>query len=283
MASERWITPDEKAAFEENGYHILRNALTPAEVESYREAMRNVFQVPADHPYAASLTASPLPGVSASADNPRSIWNGFNLPHFDDRFFDLIYHPKVALTMDALIGPDLNFYETCFVTKLPRFPGHFRDWHQDSAYFDPMTNDRNAAVIVYLDDMDETTGATQVVPGSHKLGTLPHVTPGEAVSSTHQEVENKRQYDAQGIAVNVKAGDALFFLCRLIHKAGGNQTDVPRTGLIYNYMRKDCLDLEKKNRSLANSIPVTRNGQLYQPGRQSAVSLSSTNNTNESE
>jgi phytanoyl-CoA hydroxylase len=267
MTSADTITPEEKAAFEENGFHVLRNALASEEVEDYRDAMRKVFLTPEDHPYAASLTGSPIPGIAPSPDNPRSRWNGFDLPVFDDRFFDLIYHPNIALTMDALIGPDLNFYETCFVTKLPHFPGHFRDWHQDSAYFDPMTNDRNAAVIVYLDDMDANSGATSVVPGSHKNGTLPHVTPREEVSSTHQEVENKCSYDAQGVTFDFKAGDALFFLCRVIHKAGGNRTDSPRTGLIYNYMRHDCMDLAKKNRSIANSIPVVRNGRLYLPGR----------------
>jgi ectoine hydroxylase-related dioxygenase (phytanoyl-CoA dioxygenase family) len=167
--------------------------------------------------------------------------------------------------MDALIGPDINFYETCFVTKFPRFPGHFRDWHQDSDYFDPQTNDRNAAVIVYLDDMDADSGATWVVPGSHKLGPLPHAIPAEDISSKHAEVVDKQQYDAQGVTFEFKAGDALFFLARVLHRAGGNKTNTSRTGLIYNYMRKDCLDLGNKNRSIANSIPVVRNGRLYVP------------------
>jgi ectoine hydroxylase-related dioxygenase (phytanoyl-CoA dioxygenase family) len=157
----------------------------------------------------------------------------------------------------------VNFYETCFVTKLPRFPGNYRDWHQDSAYFDPQSNDRNAAVIVYLHDMDEESGATGVIPGSHKLGPLPHVTPSEAVSSTHQEVADKRRYDSSAVYVRAKAGDALFFLARVLHKAGGNSTDQARTGIIYNYTRKDTLDLANKNRSMANGVPVTRNGRIY--------------------
>src|SRR5207245_7708947 len=98
-------------------------------------------------------------------------------------------------------------YESCFVTKFPRFPGHFRDWHQDSDYFDPQTNDRNAAVIVYLDDMDASSGATALVPGSHKLGPLPHTKPTEAVSSTHAAVADKRRYDSQGGTFDFKAGD----------------------------------------------------------------------------
>lgn len=265
LTSAQILTIEEKAAFEENGYHITRGALTAAEVETYREAMRSLWQTPESHPYAGRLRSAPVPPEQRPADNPRAIWNGFDLPLFDDRFYDLIFHPRIALTMDALIGPDINFYETCFVTKLPQFPGHFRDWHQDSAYFDPQSNDRNAAVIVYLDEMDSGSGATGVVPGSHKSGTLPHITPEESLSSKDLEIENKRDYDAKGVFAHFQPGDALFFLARVVHKAGGNATDRARTGMIYNYTRRDTLDLGEKNRSIANGIPVTRRGRLYVP------------------
>lgn len=265
MTDQAVVSGKEKADFEENGFHIKRAALTEAEVNLYRAAMGRLFQTQADHPYAASLTSCDIPVEQRDPNNPRALWNGFDLPLFDDLFYDLIFHPNIALTMDALIGPDINFYETCFVTKFPGFPGTFRDWHQDSNYFDPQTNDRNCAVIIYLDPMDAHSGATCLVPGSHKLGALPHITPGEDLSSTHTEVINKRQYDDRGITFDFAPGDALFFLARVIHKAGGNQTHLSRTGLIYNYLRRDCLDLGKKNRSIANSIPVVRNGRLYLP------------------
>ena len=261
------ITHSEKIAFEEKGFHVLRGALTPAEVENYREAMRCLYQTPETHPYAKRLRPCPDPAIQTTPDNPRALWNGFDLPLFDDRFYDLIFHPKIALTMDALIGPDLNFFETCFVTKLPRLPGTFRDWHQDSVYYDPQTDDRNCAVAVYLDEMEADSGATGVVPGSHKRGAIPHIAPTESLSSKDLEVENKRDYDAAGIFHHFHPGDALFFLARTVHKAGGNNTDTSRTALIYNYVGKNTLDLGEKNRSVANGIPVTRNGSLYAPNR----------------
>lgn len=259
------LTQAEKEAFEERGYHIVRGALTPEEVQHYRGAMQVLFQTPADHPYSAFLTPADIPDAERDPANPRALWNGFELPLFDDRFYDLIFHPRIALTMDALIGPDINFYETCFVCKPPRFPAHFRDWHQDSAYFDPQTNDRNCAVVIYLDAMDADTGATQLIPGSHKNGTLPHIIPEESVSSKHMEVAEKQRYAPLTSNFTFEPGDALFFLARVIHKAGGNNSTTSRTGIIYNYARKDTLDLGKKNRSLGNGIPVVRNGRIYVP------------------
>lgn len=261
------VTGEEKSAFEENGYHIVRGALTVAEVENLRDAMERLFQTPADHPYSASLTEANIPEGEREPLNPRALWNGFDLPLFDDRFYDIIFHPRIALTLDALIGPDINFYETCFVTKPPRFPATFRDWHQDSAYFDPQTNDRNCAVILYLDAMDAETGATRLVPGSHKLGALPHAIPAENVSSKHLEVVDKQLYEERGTNFSFAPGDALFFLARVVHKAGGNSSNQSRTGLIYNYTRKDTLDLGKKNRSICNGIPVVRNGRIHIPNR----------------
>ena len=176
-----YVTPNEKAEFEENGYHIVRGALTPEEVQTYRDAMERLFATPADHPYLSRLTCATIPEAQRDPLNPRAIWNGFDLPLFDDLFYDLIFHPRIALTMDALIGPDLNFYETCFVTKPPRFPGHFRDWHQDSAYFDPQSNDRNAH---QAETTSRTTGQPRPSHASRLSRMFAGATSGSAFTAT---------------------------------------------------------------------------------------------------
>ena len=83
------VSKEEKTAFDETGYHVLRSALTRTEVDVLRDALAKVQAVPADHPYAASLTACDLPAGLRDEENPRGLWNGFDLPLFDDRFFDL--------------------------------------------------------------------------------------------------------------------------------------------------------------------------------------------------
>jgi hypothetical protein len=261
----RPVTAEEKAAFEERGYHILRGALSPPEVARYREALGSLLLTPADHPYARLLATTEL--SPCPPDNPRGIWAGFDLPLFDERFYEIAFHPALALTMDALIGPDINLYETSFVSKIPGFPGTYRDWHQDSDYFDPQANDRNAAVILYLDAMDRETGATWVVPGSHRLGALPHVLPTEALSSRAREVAGKERYEGQGVTFQFQPGDCLFFLARLIHRAGGNRSGETRSNLIYNYVRKDNLDLKEPPRYVGAGTPVVRAGRLYLPFR----------------
>lgn len=259
------LTPAEKAAFEENGYHVLREALTPAQTAKYRQALKAILRLPADHPYLTSLGKSGLPDERCVAENPHGIWAGFDLPLFDECFYDLAFHPKLALTVDALIGPDINLYETSFISKPPHFPADFRDWHQDSEYSDPSSNDRAVTVIIALDPLDAHTGCTLVAPGTHRLGPLPHVLPTEPISSGALEVAEKRQYDAGSTGFDLKPGDALIFLVRLVHKSGPNESETMRLSLAYNYVRKDCLDLKNKARYVGVATPITRNGSIYTP------------------
>ncbi|HZT41573.1 MAG TPA: phytanoyl-CoA dioxygenase family protein [Chthonomonadaceae bacterium] len=259
------ILEAEKKAFEERGYHVLPQALTPEEVAAYRNAVLRILRLPADHPYSSSLLKAGLAHTPSPPENPQGIWAGFDLPLFDDGFYDLAFHPRIALAVDGLIGPDINLYETSFIAKVPHFPGTFRDWHQDSEYSDPQSNDRNVTVILCLDDMDGQSGATWVVPGSHKYGPLPHVAPSETVSSKAREVADKERFHAPGHSFCFQAGDALIFLARLVHKSGPNATERSRLSLAYNYVRKDNLDLQNKHRYIGMGTPIVRNGRIYSP------------------
>lgn len=257
------VTLDEQEAFEQNGYHVLRGALSSEDIRLYRTAMAEMLLTPADHPYASRLAATEI--TPAPPDNPRAVWARFDLLLFDDIFWELAYHPKVALAVDALIGPDINLYETSCISKMPGFPANFRDWHQDSEYSDPQSNDRHVTVILFLDDMDGHSGATWVVPGSHKHGPLPHRLPDESVSSAAMEVADKHLYAPDGISFDFKAGDALIFLVRLVHKSGPNESESSRWSLAYNYTRRDTLDLGKINRFSGAYLPIVRDGKLYHP------------------
>jgi phytanoyl-CoA hydroxylase len=122
-------------------------------------------------------------------------------------------------------------------------------------------------VILYLDAMDAETGATWIVPGSHRLGPLPHALPKEAVSSRAREVAEKERYEGDGITFAFEPGDCLFFHARLLHRAGGNRGDRTRSNTIYNYVRKDNLDLKEPPSYVGTATPVVRGGRLYLPYR----------------
>jgi ectoine hydroxylase-related dioxygenase (phytanoyl-CoA dioxygenase family) len=82
------------------------------------------------------------------------------------------------------------------------------------------------AAILHFDDAPEEKGCVRVVPGSHKLGPLEHLTGG----GHHLPVE--RFPVAQATPVPAQAGDVIFFTYLTIHGSGLNTSTEARTTLL---------------------------------------------------
>ncbi len=263
--AQEMITAAEREAFLENGYHVIRGAVPADRVARYREALIKVLKTPKDHPYASRFLEASIPGAPPTEANPFGRWAGFDLPLFNEVFYDFVFEPKIGLTVAGLLGGDVNLYETGCVAKVPGFPGNYRDWHQDSEYSDPQSNEFNVTVITYLDDMDGTSGVTGVVPGTHKVGALTHAIPTETHTSGAREVADKGRYEAKAVFPTVKAGDTLVFFGRLVHKSASNDSDSDRLSLAYNFTRSDTYDLKEIARWIGAATPVVRDGRIYRP------------------
>ena len=89
----------------------------------------------------------------------------------DDYWFDQFTEPRIVSVMVDLLGPDLDFHNGKIRNKPPGFFCE-QSWHQDWPYERHTISDL-AAVITYLDPTDFESGATEVVPGSHREGEFP--------------------------------------------------------------------------------------------------------------
>jgi phytanoyl-CoA hydroxylase len=139
-----------------------------------------------------------------------------------------------------ILGPDVLFWWVQFVTKLPDGAGDrplagdasVFHWHQDCGYQDvqptPMT------IWVALDDVDEENGCIWVVPGSHRAGLLPHV---KKPNSWHLEVPDA----GQGLAVPLRAGEAVAFTGYTLHRSLANRTDQPRRAFFMEYTHAEAV------------------------------------------
>jgi hypothetical protein len=265
LTADSLISAEDRQAFLDDGYFLVRQTLSPEKVARYREALVRVLKTPPDHPYARRFLEASIPGAPPTEINPYGRWAGFDLPLFHEIFFDFVFEPRIALSVAGLVGGDINLYETGCVSKVPGFPGNYRDWHQDSEYSDPQSNEFNVTVITYLDDMDGKSGVTGVVPGTHRLGPIPHVVPTEKYTSGAREVADKAKYEAKAVYQDVRAGDTIVFFGRLVHKSASNESDTDRLSLAYNFMRTDTFDLKEIARWIGAATPVVRNGRMYRP------------------
>ena len=97
--------------------------------------------------------------------------------------------------------------------------------HQDAPFF-PHDNHSMIAAIFHFDDAPIEKGCLRVVPGSHKLGMLPHIGEG----SWHLSPEEYPVEDA--LPIPAKAGDVVFFSYLTIHGSGINESQEARTTVL---------------------------------------------------
>ncbi|MDE0993352.1 MAG: phytanoyl-CoA dioxygenase family protein [Rhodospirillales bacterium] len=108
-------------------------------------------------------------------------------------------------------------------------------WHQDEAYWEVDKKHRACSTWVPLLDVTLEMGCMYYLPGSHKLGILPH-----------QRMNNDPRIHALQIVVGctdlstavacpIKAGEAIVHDQRTLHYAGPNLSDLPRRAYISGY------------------------------------------------
>ena len=94
--------------------------------------------------------------------------------------------------------------------------------------------------MVAVDQATKQNGCLQVLRGSHKIGRVDHVRIGEQVGADPERVAVAKQ-KLELVAVEMEAGDGLFFHGNLLHRSDQNRSDHPRWSLIscYNTRHND--------------------------------------------
>lgn len=148
-------------------------------------------------------------------------------------FFSSAYDETAVNLVEAVLGPNIElFLDGQCLYKEP-VGGHAKELHQDSAYFEHRY-DGPVAALNYAVDTDLTNGALYVVPGSHKLGTLPHID-----TASHLGLDPVEWPWERAMPITGHAGDTIFFHYRTIHGSQTNRSANPRPVFIHRYRRID--------------------------------------------
>ncbi len=143
---------------------------------------------------------------------------------FDDQAVDIVA---------AILGPNVElFIDGQCLYKEP-VGGHPKHLHQDSAYFEHRF-EGPVATLNYVVDTDLVNGALHVVPGSHRMGALPHVD-----TFSHLGLDADEWPWERALPVCGQAGDSIFFHYRTIHGSQENHSDKPRPVFIHRYRWPD--------------------------------------------
>ncbi|MFE3227837.1 phytanoyl-CoA dioxygenase family protein [Nocardia sp. NPDC059228] len=188
------------AAVERDGYVILPDMLTPAELDRIRESVV---------PLLDRIGRNNFEGHST-----QRIYSVLNKTRACDRIAD---HPRVLALLDRLFLPN---YLLSMLQVINILPGEQAQMlHTDDGFY-PLPRPRKglgAATIWAIDDFTAENGATDIIPGSHLWGDR---LPGES---------DRRE------PVVMPAGSCVFFVGTLWHGGGANRSAHPRLALTAQY------------------------------------------------
>lgn len=217
------VTDDAKRHFDEDGCIIVRGLLSDSELQKVHRTVENPELV--KHQYGRPDKKGKEPKLV--------LWQ-----HPGNDVTGMVARSrKVAETCQELLGGEVYHYHTKLITKEPYIGGTF-EWHQDYGYWykygclfpDMMT------VFVALDDCNKENGCLQVLKSSHKCGRIDHLIVAEQTGADVERVQEIEKV-CDLIHVELKAGDALFFHCNVLHTSSDNTSGNQRRALVIAYNR----------------------------------------------
>ena len=211
------MTAGQRAAFDRDGYLIIRGALQPDEVAAAREALDRVY---ADAARSGRLNQDGSMHLLGAAANCQEV-------------VGLVDHPATFPCVWSVLGWNIHVYHSHLDVHPPlRTPLPFRfEWHQDGGRqnreIETTPRPRLSVKLAYwLSDVSEPgRGNLKVVPGSHVVNWID--------GPPRRDIEWP---DPEGaIEVTAEPGDAVFFDRRIWHARSRNYSEHTRKAVFFGY------------------------------------------------
>jgi len=198
------LTQGEKHQLERDGFLPLRGILTPEEVSGFTKRMAELTAAEGDR---AGLEVHQENGTDRLAD----------LVNKDPKFEVCFSHPRVLAAMKHVLGE----FKLSSLNSRAALPGQgHQALHADAGHpVDPGAYEVCNSIWL-LDDFTPENGATRVVPGSHRRGTMPA-----------DEMADPADEHPDQIQLTGKAGTVVVFNSHLWHGGTQNHTDKPRRAM----------------------------------------------------
>ena len=232
------LTDADIAAYHEQGYVVVPEVFSPAEIAALRAEAEDLVDKSRAHTAHTDLYDL---DDSHSSEQPRV--RRLKSPHrHGAALAAAVSKPTVIEILGELWNTGVRFDISKLNLKDAGF-GAAVEWHQDWAFY-PHTNDDLAAVGIMLDDMTLDNGPLMVVPGSHKGPTFDHHVDGYfcgAMDPSNTDVDY-----ASAQPVTGRAGSISIHHVRAVHGSAINRSDAPRRLLLHQYRAADAWPLIKR-------------------------------------
>ena len=215
------IRLEHKLAFERDGFAIVEEAFSMAEVEILQRAA------------AAEERIENARGVKDREG--RSSKLSLDSAYTDDIWGHITRMPRLVRGAEILLGEEVYHWHSKIMVKEARAGGAW-EWHQDYGYWyhdDPPFPQMLSALLA-VTDADKSNGCLRVLKGSHRCGRIEHGRTGGQVAADPERVQALLQR-LQVVDGELAAGSVLFFHCNLLHSSAANLSARPRISYICCY------------------------------------------------
>lgn len=238
------LTPDERKAYQEDGFFVREAVFDAEELEALRAASELVV---------ARAEASGRDGRDYRIDGNRYVEGAAEtlqyehnsaaatirviepFHHLHPLFNQLIDDPRIVDPVCGVIGCEgVAVWTDKINLKRPIEGSGFR-WHQDSPYWTHACDyvELLPNVMVTLDDADEQNGCFRVIRGSHRRGCLPGIQDDTTLGVLFTDPKHFDESD-QVLAI-APAGSLVFFSPHTVHGSQPNHSERPRRAMVLTY------------------------------------------------
>lgn len=238
------LTPNLVNEYRENGYIIIKNILSPEEIDKlYKIAIvddtmkKHAFNLNDQSGKKTKLSLWYKPGNDA-----------YGLVTRSRRIVE-----AVSMLLDG--DTEVCHFHSKLMQKEPKVGGAW-EWHQDYGYWyknEFLLPDQMMSVMIAITKANKENGCLQVIRGSHKMGRIEHGFAGEQVGASQHYVDLALK-TMEHVYVEPEAGDALFFHSNLLHRSEANLSDNSRWSLISVYNRAGNVPYNEPSGS--STIPI---------------------------
>ena len=248
------LSPQQIAAYHEDGYIIVRNFLTKEEVTKLHhiatgdDTMKNhAFDLNDQTGKKTKLALWYTPG--------------------NDAYGLLTKSERMVHSVDQLMdgGTAVCHFHSKLMQKEPRVDGAW-EWHQDYGYWyknEFLLPQQMTSVMIAITEANKANGCLQVIKGTHKMGRIEHGFAGEQIGASQHYVDLALK-TMELIYVDLQPGDALYFHPNLLHRSEANLSENPRWSLISVYNRSGNVPYNEPSQSSTQPLTAVADEALLQ-------------------
>lgn len=214
------LTAEQKDFFQTNGFVLVKGVLTTEESAIYRAECHSLSKRLVEKRGPEDPT-----WASAGTRGLTKLLHCHDVQFQSGKLAQLLLDDRItSCAADCIGSENVQLHHSKMFIK-PAEVGSPFPMHQDAPYF-PHDHHSMIAAIVHFDDAPLERGCLRVVPGSHKLGMLPHLGDG----GWHLDPDEYPVLNA--VPCPAEAGDILFISYLTIHGSGLNTSQDARTTLL---------------------------------------------------